>query len=160
MDAMRRLLLLLPLLMLLQLAACGGGGGVRKRVFPPVVSVQELVERPDGGWALKLRLQNFSNVSMRFDAVEATLKIGSDEAGTINLQPMLSVGPESADVVDYTLQPDAGAAAQVHEALGERRSVTYSIDGTVRSTDPDSRRDSFSHQSQLSAVPGLAGTLR
>src|SRR5690606_26124638 len=58
------------LLCALLLTACSGGG-VRKRVFPPSASVQEVVVEADGRWRLALRLQNFSNVPHRFTGFSA-----------------------------------------------------------------------------------------
>jgi hypothetical protein len=149
------LLLATPLL----LASCGGGG-IRERIFPPSASVQELAVRPDGTWAVKLRLQNFSNVPMRFDRVEATLKIASAAAGTLSLQPGVSVGPESAEVVDATLAPSSAAANHVQAAGVRRGSVAYELSGTIVSGEPERRDDDFEFKSQLSAVPGLSGVLR
>lgn len=150
---------LIVLLLCALLSACGGGG-VRERVFPPTVSIQELAQQADGRWALKLRLQNFSNVAMRFDAIEARLRVGSNDAGTVNLQPMLSVPPESAEIVDFLLMPAMAATKDVQAAAQGRGSVRYTLEGTIRSTEPDKRRDEFKFESQLSAVPGLSGVLR
>jgi predicted small lipoprotein YifL len=161
MDCMRRLATFAPLLLvfLLSLTACGGSG-VRERVFPPTASVQELALQADGRWLLKIRLQNFSNVPMRFDAVEATLKIGPANAGSVSLQPGLDVGPESAEIVELSLLPASAAANHVQAANARRGSVAYTLAGTIRSSEPDSRRDEFEFKSQLSHVPGLTGILR
>lgn len=159
---MTRRWLVLSLLLTTTLIACGGGG-VRKRVFPPSLSVQELSEQADGAWALKLRLQNFSNVSMRFDQVQAELTIDGVAAGSLSLQPALVVGPEGAEIVNLAFVPSSEAASRVRAALEARRSLRYAVNGTIRSSEPDergSRRDEFSFESQLSAVPGLAGVLR
>ena len=150
------LVLLVPLLLLL--AACGDG--IRERVFPPTVSLQELALQPDGRWTLKLRLQNFSNVPMRFDRVDATLQIATAPAGKIALAPGLSVGPESAEIVEYVLLPGSAAANHVVMANQRRSNVAYALTGTIVSSEPDSRRDDFEFKSQLSAVPGLPGVLR
>jgi hypothetical protein len=148
--------LLAPLLLLL--AACGDG--VRERVFPPTVSLQELALQQDGRWVLKLRLQNFSNVPMRFDRVDATLQIATAPAGKIALAPDLSVGPESAEIVEYVLLPGSAAANHVVMANQRRSNVAYALTGTIVSSEPDSRQDDFEFKSQLSAVPGLPGVLR
>jgi hypothetical protein len=159
MDRMRRLpRFALCFALLLLLAACGDG--IRERVFPPTVSVQELALQADGRWILKLRLQNFSNVTMRFDRVDATLKIASAQAGTIALQTAIDVGPESAEVVDFALMPGSAAANQIQAAVQRRGSVAYALAGTIASSEPDQRRDDFEFKSQLSAVPGLTGVLR
>lgn len=151
--------LLLLMLSALLLSACGGDG-IRKRVFPPTVSIQEVAVQADGRWALKLRLQNFSNVAMRFDSIEARLRIGSADAGAVALQPMLSVPPESAEIVDFSLTPASAAANHIQMAQAGRSSVHYTIEGTIRSTEPDTRRDEFKFESQLTVVPGLTGVLR
>jgi hypothetical protein len=145
-------------LFLLLLTACGDG--IRERVFPPTVSLQELALQPDGRWTLKLRLQNFSNVPMRFDRVDATLKIATAQAGTIALAPALSVGPESAEIVEVTLLPGSAAANHIVNASQRGSNVAYALSGTIASSEPDSRRDDFEFKSQLSPVPGLSGVLR
>ena len=156
---MRNMLLLL--LVTLALAGCGGGG-VKQRLFPPSASIQELAVQPDGSWKLKLRVQNFSNVSMTVDSVEATLEIGAAEAGKISLKPQLSVGPESAEVFETALLPLSAAANLVQSATNKRRygQVSYSLIGTIDSSLPDDRSDDFEFKSQLSTVPGLERVLR
>lgn len=150
---------LLVVVALTLLAGCGGGG-VRQRLFPPTVSVQELAQQPGGDWKLKLRLQNFSNVTMRFEALDAKLTIDDVAAGTIAASPMIAVGPESADVVELDFTPTSVAAERVRAALAAKRSIGYTFAGEVRSTEPSKRRDDFTFTSQLTAVPGLAGVLR
>lgn len=153
---MRRILLALPLVLLL--AACGGGG-FKQRVNPPVVSVQELRQQADGQWNLQLRVQSYSNVTMRIEQIDAVLEIDGVEAARIALAPALDVAP-GAEVIGYVLQPGTEAAARVRSALEARGSVPYSMRGTIRSSRPGNRRDDFNHHSQLSAVPGLTGVMR
>jgi hypothetical protein len=146
--------------LILLLTACGGGNGVRERIFPPSSSVQELAQQSDGRWAVKLRLQNFSNVSMRMDTVEAELKVAGHSAGRIDLTPGVSVPPESAEIVELVFAPSSAANDAVRAATQAGRSVRYTLSGTIRSSEPDSRRDEFTFESQLSPVPGLTGVLR
>lgn len=157
---MRRLLLPLLLLVLVAglLVACGDG--IRKRVFPPTASVQELAVQPDGRWALKLRLQNFSNVAMRFDALDATLHVGEIEVGQVTLAPALSVPGNSVEVLDATIAPPAAATSAVTAVLQSRAGIRYRLVGRIRSSDPQRRDDEFTFESSLSAVPGLSGVLR
>ena len=66
---MKPILSLFVLCATLSLAACGSGPA--KRVSAPTASVQELAVQADGSWRLLVRVQNFSNVSMTFDLLEA-----------------------------------------------------------------------------------------
>lgn len=153
----------IPLLLCCALAAvllAGCGGGERKRVFPPTVSVQQLEQQQDGRWQLRLRLQNFSNVSQRFDQIEAQLLIGGHIAGSVALQPMLEVPPESADIVEFALSPTPGAATAIQGVLAGDGSIGYTLSGHVSSSLPERRRDEFTFNSRLSAVPGLSRVLR
>lgn len=147
------------LLCSLLLSACGGGGP-RKRVFPPNASVQELTVAADGSWTLAVRLQNYSNVPQRFTALEAKLSVGGHAAGDVRLAPNLTVGPESVEIFSVTLNPSPAAAEAVRAALDARRSVRYAFAGEIASNEPDKRRDDFTFESQLTAVPGLTGVLR
>lgn len=151
-------LLLCCVLATLLLAGCGGGE--RMRVFPPTVSVQQLVQHQDGRWHLRLRLQNFSNVGLRFDRIEAQLMVAGHVAGRVTLDPMLEVPRESADIVEYALSPAADASAAIQGALSGNGNVGYTLSGHVSSTVPERRRDEFTFSSRLSAVPGLSNVLR
>jgi hypothetical protein len=155
---MRRVLLPL-LLAILTLSACGGGG-VKKRIFPPSASIQELAVQSDGSWLLKVRLQNFSNVTMRIDSLDAELRFGPASAGRVTLKTALDVGPESAEVAEVRLMPQSAAANPIQNALMRRRSVNYKIEGEIVSSLPHQRDDDFLFESQLTAVPGLTGVLR
>ena len=149
------------LLVSLALAACGGGG-VKQRLFPPSASIQELAVQPDGSWKTKVRVQNFSNVAMTVDRVEATLTIGAATAGKLVLTPGVAVPPESAEVFDLTLMPQSAAANLVMTATTKRLGgqVPYTLEGRIDSSEPDQRRDDFEFTSQLSTVPGLERVLR
>lgn len=139
------------------LAACSGAPP--KRVFPPQATLQELRVRDDGQWEAKIRIQNFSTVPMVFSRLEATLSIGGAEATRINLDPALSVGPGSIEVVSHAFTPAAGPASAVQQALASRRSVRYQLTGRISSSEPVSEHP-FDYQSALDPVPGLTGVLR
>ena len=62
------------------LAACGGPV---KRVSEPAASIQQLTVRADGRWSVDVRIDNFSSVPMRFDAVSLGLTIASETAASI-----------------------------------------------------------------------------
>jgi hypothetical protein len=157
MRHVRRLLLIGALG--LGLAACTRGDGVRERIFPPTASIQELVQA-EGRWTLKLRLQNFSNVSMRFDALDARLTVGDVDAGRIALTPTIDVPGNSVEVLETTLTPPPAAGAAIAAALERRSAIRYTLEGEIRSSEPRNREDEFLHESSLTAVPGLNGVLR
>lgn len=141
------------------LAACTGSAGPPRRVWPPQPSIQEMTVQADGSWTLRVRIQNISTVPMRYERVEATLRIAQFEAGRLSLMPGVSVGPNSAETVETTLIPNAEAARAVQDALSSGRGVRYAFEGEIASSDPR-RTDRFTHQSVLSPVPGLDGVLR
>lgn len=147
----------LLLVLVALLAACAGGPP--KRVFPPQVSVQELRLQDDGRWTAQLRIRNYSTVAMRFSRLQATLTVGGHEATRIDLDPGLSVGPGSIELVAHTFAPGSEAKAAVDAALAAGRGLRYRIAGDIRSSDPGTT-DDFTYESALDPVPGLAGVLR
>lgn len=150
-NLQRNRYVLLSALLCLSLSGCYGE---RKNVFPPRASIQELTSKPDGSWSLKLRLQNFSNVSMTFARVDGKLQVGGVDAGSIALATDLRIGPESADVIDAALS--AAPAARVK--LGGDN-VHYVLVGRIVTSDPK-RDEPYEFSSQLSPVPGLPNVFR
>lgn len=134
----------------LTLAACGGGPV--KRVSAPTASLQELTVRADGSWHLLVRLQNFSNVPMAFNAIDAGLEIGDQKAGSVTMALDLYVPGESADVFEANLTPVAGMRPGNPD-------FAYRLHGTIRSSDPDGDFK-FERKSRLTNAPGLADTWR
>lgn len=133
--------------------------GPRKVVNPPRASIQQLQVRPDGQWLLTLRLQNFSNVRTAFASLHARVRIGGQEAGAVDVSPLLSIGPESADVVQATLTPQLGAKLVVASALAGSQAAPYALDGTIVTTDPKGTY-AFNFESTLDPAPGLPGVMR
>lgn len=141
------------------LAGCGGGDPwLRKSVFPPRASIQQLEPQADGGWKLQLRLQNFSSVSMTFDSAQGTLEVAGHPAGEVSVTPSLRIGPESADVVDATLKPSPDAARAV-DALHGTGSVRYKLTGKITTSHPSGEHP-YTFEGVLTPVPGLVGVLR
>lgn len=156
-----RTIRLLSLLAATALLAACAGGPVR-RVSEPTAQIQQLTVRADGAWDVELRLQNYSSVPMRFDAVQLALSLGGAAAGDLRASPALTVGPEAADVVSVRLQPGVAAKVAVADALAARRSVAYLFEGSLTAT-PDrgsARTYTIRRQSALSPAPGLPGVLR
>lgn len=154
---MRKPFAALALLLLAVLAGCASGPP--KRIFPPQATVQEVRVQDDGRWAVQVRIQNFSTVPMRFSRLEATLSVNGQEATRIEIDPALSVGPGSNELVQHVFTPAAGPKAAVDQALASRRAVRYQLTGRLASSE-HSTNDAFDYQSALDPVPGLTGILR
>jgi hypothetical protein len=140
------------------IAGCSGGG-IRKQINPPRASIQQLTVQTDGTWALSVRLQNFSNVPTSFESVSAKLVFANQEAGTVNLSPAITIGPESADIVKAKLTPALGAKLVVASALAAGQSVRYAVSGKIVTGDPKGSYD-FTFDSTLNPAPGLPGVMR
>ncbi|MER2178485.1 MAG: LEA type 2 family protein [Stenotrophomonas maltophilia] len=156
-----RLALALALIVIASLALTACNKTV-KRVSEPAASVQELTVRADGSWTVALRLQNFSSMPMTFDTVSLQLTVGDQAAGTLQLQPALSIGGVSADVVNVELKPSSGARLVMADALAGNRTLGYSLKGSVSATPQEKKQRTFEidSRSTLNQAPGLPGVLR
>ena len=74
------------------LSVTGCASGPVRRVSEPSASIQQLTVGADGRWTVELRLQNYSNVPMRFDRVALTLRTADEAAGDLHAEPALTVG--------------------------------------------------------------------
>ena len=144
-------------ILMLTLAGCASGPPVR--VFPPQATVQELRVQPDGQVVATLRVQNFSTVPMTFSRLLATLTLADHEAARIDIDPSITVGPGSNELVRHVFVPPAGVKAAIDAAFAGNRSVRYRIEGRLASRDPGTD-DAFDYSSALDPVPGLPGVLR
>jgi hypothetical protein len=144
------------------LAAAACSTGPVKRVSEPTASIQQLTVGADGAWSVELRLQNFSSVSMRFERVALSLRAGNETAGELRAEPGISIGPEAADTAVVKLVPSAAARLVIADALAERRSLDYSLEGTLTAAPQDRKPREFKvkRNSRLSPVPGLPGVMR
>ena len=142
------------------LAACASGPS--RRVSEPAANIQQLTVRADGSWSIDLRIDNFSNVPMRFDAVSLAMTVDGAAVGTLHGNAGLTIGPESADVASVTLVPSSQGRILVADALARAVAVDYSLDGTLRAgLEKGGLRDyRVERNNSLSPVPGLAGVLR
>lgn len=142
------------------LASCSSGPV--RRVSEPSARIQQLTVRADGSWSTELRIENFSSVPMRFETVDLTMSVDGHVAGSLHATPALSVGPESAEVVNIVFAPAAAAKLAVADALAGRRSIAYTLKGRVTATPDKGKARDFpiERNSELSPAPGLAGVLR
>ena len=138
------------------LAACGP---VKHPINPPGASIQQLDVLPDGRWKLQVRLENFSDQTVRYGAFKAELRVGGEAAGTINLNPDLDIPGDNADILEITLAPGADAAKAFKADVARPDGVAYELKGTINipSADKDFK---FEHKSRLSPIPGLANSYR
>lgn len=146
---------------LLVLAGCGSGGPVR-RVSEPAASIQQLTVRADGQWDVQLRLQNYSSVPMRFVATNLQIAFDNGAAASVQAQPDISVGPESADVFTATVVPLPAGRARIATALADGRGLNYTLGGSLDAAPEkgNSRNYKINRSSALTPVPGLPGVLR
>lgn len=145
---------------MLVLASCASGPP--RRVSEPAASIQQLSVRADGSWSVDLRIQNYSSVPMRFDAIRLPLTVAGQDAGVLQGTAGISIGPESADVVSLAHAPGVGAKLALADALAAGRGVEYSFEGALTAAPEDGKAREFEveRDSALSPVPGLAGVLR
>lgn len=142
------------------LAACASGPS--RRVSEPAANIQQLTVRADGSWSVDLRIDNFSNVPMRFDTISLAMTVDGAAAGTLKGQPGLTIGPESADVATVTMVPSSSARILIADALARSTAIDYSLDGTIAAGLEKSGAHAYQveRNNSLSPVPGLAGVLR
>jgi hypothetical protein len=144
----------------LLLGACSNGPV--RRVSEPSASIQQLTVRADGSWSVELRLQNYSSIPMRFEAIDLAVTLGDQPAGTLQGNAGISIGPESADVVTLTHTPTSAARIALADALGGNHGIGYALEGKLRAAPEDKGSRSFDikRNSGLTPVPGLPGVLR
>ena len=157
---MHRRFLVVSMVLFVGLAACSSGPV--RRVSPPAASVQQLTVNLDGSWTLLVRLQNYSSVPMRFESAAISMAVAGVAAGSLNASPGISIGPESADVASFALQPSSGARIAMADALATRRPIVYTLEGTVQAAPEDAKARPFkvNTRNTLNPIPGLDGVLR
>ncbi len=142
--------------LILGIAACGGPV---KRIFPPQVSLQEIVLQADGQIGVKFRIQNYSTVLTRYSRITGSLKFGDIEAAALDFNPDTSVGPGSNEIVLQRFRLNTAAQDALNNAIRNRSRLGYKLNGEITSSEPRGRYD-IKYESALNAVPGLSGTLR
>lgn len=160
---MRRLLQCLLLVILG--GALLGCGPPRKSIFPPQVSIQQLVVRPDGQWQLTLRIQNNSYAGMEFTALSGQLRIGKEIPVRLHATFKRSIPELAGDVVSLTVLPtvDMSHALQAITAKGSAGALEYQVSGSVTAIPEQAKKSQdfpFHGTDWLSPVPGIANTYR
>jgi len=153
---LRALRIVVVSIVLAALSACGGSP--RHPVNPPNASVQQLDVLPDGRWKLQLRIENFSDKTVHYATLKATLRVGGVAAADISLTPDIDIPGENADVVETTVSPAADAAKAFAIDVKEPGGASYELKGTIDI--PSAKEFKFEHKSRLSPVPGIPNEYR
>lgn len=160
---MRRLLpSLLVLLLASVLAACGVQ---HKSVYPPGVSIQQLVVLADGQWRLTLRVQNNSYDGVNFTTLDGELGIGKETPILLRARFNRDIPALSGDVVDVDVLPTPAMAKALAAvgAQGSAGTLQYRLAGSMTGQpeqDKKPRELAFHGSNVLSPVPGIAHTFR
>ena len=141
---------------MLLVTACGGPV---KRVFPPQVSLQEIMLQADGQLSVKFRIQNYSTVPTSYSRINGSLKFGDIEATALNFNPDVNVGPGSNEIVQQNFRLNASAKNAISAAIKNRSRLAYKLSGEINSSEPRGTYE-IKYESALNPVPGLTGTLR
>lgn len=146
-------------LVLVALLALAGCGAPTHPINPPNASIQQLDVQPDGRWKIQFRLENFSDQTVRYAAFKASLRVGGEAAGAIDLKPNLDIPGENADIVETTLAASADARKAFAADIGKPGGAAYELKGTIE-IPAASKTFKFEHKSRLSPVPGVANSYR
>jgi hypothetical protein len=153
--------LAISFVLLLALAACSSNPA--RRISPPAASIQQLTVDASGNWNLSVRLQNYSGMPMHFGNARLAVSVDGQDAGQLVFSPGISIGPESADVVDATLTPSAMARIVVADTLASRRTLAYTLSGSISATPENKNKPKtfdIEASNSLNPAPGLDGVLR
>lgn len=142
-----------------------GCGPPRKSIFPPHVSIQQLVVQPDGQWQVTLRIQNNSYTGMDFTALSGQLRIGKEIPVRLHATFERSIPELAGDVISLTVLPTANMsqALQAIAAKGSAGALEYEVSGSVTATPELAKKPQdlpFHGTDWLSPVPGIAHTYR
>ncbi len=141
------------------LAALAACGPPTHPINPPNASIQQLDVLPDGSWKVQIRLENFSDITVRYATFKAALRVGGVAAGDISLNPQLDIPGENADIVATTLKPNTDALKAFASDVKLPGGVPYQLKGTINI--PAAGKDfKFEHKSRLLPVPGIANQYR
>lgn len=159
---MRLLRWIIPALLLVALAACGPA---KKSVYPPSVSIQQLVVLPNGQWQLTVRIQNNSYGGMDFKSLDGQLQIAALVPIRLHATFDLDIPELAGDVVRLDVLPTT-AMSQALQAIADKGSagaLEYRVSGSA-SAKPEqedkARAFDFNGNDWISAVPGIPNTYR
>lgn len=146
----------------LGLAACGP---TKKSVFPPTVSIQQLLVLPDGQWQLTVRIQNNSYASMDFRSLDGQLQVAELVPVRLHGTFDLDIPGLAGDVIQLKVLPTVAMtqALQAIAGKGSAGSLAYRVSGSTSARpEQESKPRSFEFNGNdwISAVPGIPDTYR
>lgn len=153
---MFRLIRFASLVALVFLAACGGP---THPINPPNASIQQIDVLPDGRWKVQIRLENFSDKTVHYAALKASLRVGGVDAAELALNPDMDIPGQNADIVETTLAASADARKAFLADVKEPGGAPYELKGTIN-IPAAGKEFKFEHKSRLSPVPGIANEYR
>jgi hypothetical protein len=138
------------------LASCGVP---QHPINPPNASIQQLDVLPDGRWKLQIRLENFSDKTVHYAALKASLRVSGIAAAELSLNPDMDIPGENADIVETTISPPIDVQKAFGEDVKAPSGANYELKGTINipAADKDFK---FEHKSRLSPVPGIPNQYR
>jgi len=144
---------------LLMLAGCGPIGGTKHPINPPNASIQQLDVLRDGRWKIQLRLENFSDTTVHYGALKASLRVGGEAAADLAFNLDMDIPGENADIFETVITPSPDAHRAFVSDVKLPGGAAYEIKGTINI--PASGKDyKFEHKSHLSPVPGISDEYR
>jgi len=152
----RALRLVAVAIALLLLAGCGPPV---HPINPPSATIQQLEVLADGRWKVQLRIENFSDTTVHYATLKASLLVAGVAAATINLTPDIDIPGLNADIVETTFMPAAAAGAAFASEVKQPGGAAYELKGTILIPAAD-KEFKFEHKSRLSAVPGIPNQYR
>ncbi|MGP1666943.1 MAG: hypothetical protein ACTS5I_13725, partial [Rhodanobacter sp.] len=157
---MRLLRWIIPTVLALGLIACGPP---RKSVYPPTVSIQQLVVLPTGQWRLTVRIQNNSYGEMSFNALDGQLQVAELVPLRLHTTFKRDIPAFAGDVIQLDVLPTIAMATALGGIAdkGSAGSLAYRISGSTNAQpeqEDKPRHFDFSVTDWLSAVPGIAHT--
>lgn len=144
------------------LIACGPA---KKSVYPPTVSIQQLVVLPSGQWQMTMRIQNNSYGEMDFKSLDGQLQIADSVPIRLHAVFKLDIPALTGDVIQLDVLPTAAMTQALQAIAGKGSSgrLAYRVGGSTsaKPEQEDKLRDfDFNGNDWLSPVPGIANTYR
>ena len=144
------------------LFACGPA---KKSVYPPTVSIQQLVVLPDGQWRLTVRIQNNSYGEMDFSSLDGQLQVAALVPVRLHANFRLDVPALAGDVIQLDVLPTESMNTALHAiaSRGSAGSLGYRVSGSTLAKPEQEKqpRDfDFNGNDWLSPVPGIPNTYR